>query len=100
MSVPCRCAVTVEDPASADLFRDLSEMETVNGVDYGKRKEPRTSRQGPEEEIPEMESVPADEFQGMAETPEGVRIKGINEENFYLSAPFKLFKQENPFSIV
>ena len=75
-------------------------METVNGVGDGKREEPWPSRQGPEEEIPEMESLPADEFQGMAETPEGVRIKGINEENFHLSASFKLFKQENPFSIV
>ena len=45
-------------------------------------------------------SLPADEFQGIVETPEGVRIKGINEENFHLSASFKLFKQENPFSIV
>ena len=36
-------------------------METVNGVGYGKRKETRTSRQGPEEEFPEMDSLPADD---------------------------------------
>jgi len=39
-------------------------------------------------------SLPADEFQGIAETPEGVRIKGINEENFHLSAPLRLMASQ------
>ena len=58
LSIPC--TVTIEHSASLDLFYDLPEVESKYCIGYGQREEPRSPRERPEEEFPEVEPLPAD----------------------------------------